>query len=164
MRQLTTYAKILFLLMLGSLSYAESPVLSPYSGPYQATVVRVIDGDTIEVDAEVWPGLVARYAVRERGIDAPEIRRVACEEERKWGEDAKAQLEKLYPAGQIIRLDDVALDGFGRVLADVRRLLPSDQFIPLERDMISRRLAVEWDPSMADVQWCLLATTRDSAD
>ncbi|ARE41049.1 Micrococcal nuclease (thermonuclease) s [Rhodovulum sp. P5] len=124
-------------------------------------MVRVIDGDTIEVEINLWPGLVARYSVRERGIDAPELRRVACEEERIWAEDARRQLTRLYPEGTIVRLDDVEEDSFsGRVVADIRRLLPSNQWIPLERDMVSRGLAVEWTPKQPDVPWCLLAKTR----
>lgn len=111
----------------------------------------------------LWPGLVAEYSVRVRGIDAPELRRVGCEEERTWGEEAKAQVEKLVPVGSVIRLDDVGRDPFfGRVVADVRRER-SGRWIRLSDDLLVRGLAVEWDPAMSDVPWCLLATTRSGA-
>lgn len=57
------------------------PVENPYA-EYYATVVRKIDGDTVAVSAALWPGRVAEYSVRERGIDSPEMKRVGCEEER----------------------------------------------------------------------------------
>ncbi len=133
--------------------------MNPYA-LYYATIVRVIDGDSIAVRVNLWPGLVAEYSVRVRGIDAPELRRVSCEEERIWGEEAKAQVEKLYEAGSTVRLENVEFDAFsGRVLAEVRRWR-SDRWLYLKDDLIDRGLAVEWTPKMDDVPWCLLANTR----
>ncbi len=45
----------------------------PY-GPYRAEVVRVLDGDTVEVDVMVWPGLVQRIKLRLAGVNTPEKR------------------------------------------------------------------------------------------
>ncbi len=42
-------------------------------GPVDARVVHVIDGDTMTVDAEPWPGLTARTKIRVDGVDTPEI-------------------------------------------------------------------------------------------
>ncbi len=135
----------------------EKAVTNRFPGPYYATVVRVIDGDTLDVRVEVWPGLVAEYAVRVRGIDAPELRRVDCEAERLWGEAARDQVRKLYPEGSAIRLENVGRDPFfGRVVADVRRFR-SDRWLFLKDELLERRLAVEWTPQMTDVNWCLLA-------
>ena len=47
------------------------------AGPVTARVIRIIDGDTIEVDAHPWPGHAVRVSVRLRGIDTPE-RRSRC--------------------------------------------------------------------------------------
>jgi micrococcal nuclease len=44
------------------------------AGPVRADVVRVLDGDTIEISAQVWLGLRLTSHVRIRGIDTPEIR------------------------------------------------------------------------------------------
>jgi len=140
---------------------AESPphAENPYS-LYYGTVVRVIDGDTLVVRVDLWPGLIAEYSVRVRGIDAPEIRRVGCEEERVWGFEAKAQVERLYEEGSVVRLENVSSDPFfGRVVADVRRWR-SDRWLYLKDELIGRDLAVEWTPNMTDVPWCLLAETR----
>lgn len=45
----------------------------PY-GPYRAMVVRVLDGDTVEVDVWLWPGLVQRIKLRLAGVNTPEKR------------------------------------------------------------------------------------------
>ena len=127
---------------------------------YHATVVRVIDGDTLDVRVALWPGLEAVYAVRVRGVDAPELRRVGCAAERIWGEQAKAQVARLYQVGSTVRLEDVEYDSFaGRVVADVRRWR-SDRWLYLADELVERDLAVVWTPDMPDVPWCLLAETR----
>ena len=127
---------------------------------YFAEVVRVIDGDTLDVRVSLWPGLEAIYAVRVRGVDAPELRRVGCEAEQVWGEQAKAQVQKLYAVGSLVRLENVEYDAFsGRVVADVRRWR-SDRWLYLADELVERDLAVVWTPDMPDVPWCLLAETR----
>lgn len=74
-------------------------------GPYEVDVIRVLDGDTVEVDVDLWPGLRQRVKVR--------LRR--CEKEA--GIRAKDRLaELLVQAGQV-ELVDVALGKYsGRVL------------------------------------------------
>ena len=138
---------------------AQDEATNPYA-LYYAEVVRVIDGDTLDVRLDLWPGLQAVYAVRVRGIDAPELRRVGCEAERIWAQDAKAQVEKLYDVGSRIRLENVAFDAYaGRVDAKVSRWR-SDRWLYLSDELIGRGLAVEWTPDMDDVPWCLLARSR----
>ncbi|MFN3937084.1 MAG: thermonuclease family protein [Gemmobacter sp.] len=148
-----------WLLCLGP-AHAEMGVASrqtSFPGPYVAEVVRVIDGDTLEARVALWPGLIAVYAIRVRGIDAPEIRRPACPDEREWGLRAKAQVERLYPPGREIQLRHVQHDVWsGRVLAEVRRWR-SDRWLSLADELLQRGLAVEWDATRADVPWCLLA-------
>lgn len=54
----------------------------PGYGPYPAKLVRVIDGDTVELDVLLWPGLVQRIHLRLAGINTPERRGrhlTACE-------------------------------------------------------------------------------------
>jgi hypothetical protein len=43
------------------------------NGPVNAELLRVIDGDTIEVRARIWLGLDLTTRVRLSGIDAPEL-------------------------------------------------------------------------------------------
>jgi endonuclease YncB( thermonuclease family) len=128
-----------------------------FSGPYVAEVVRVIDGDTIEVSVALWPGLRAEYAVRVAGIDAPELLRPDCEDERQWAERAQAQAASLYSVGLEVRLENVRYDSFaGRVIADVRRFR-SDRWLQFSDEMLERQMAVEWHPGQDTVAWCLLA-------
>ena len=44
------------------------------AGPVWARVVRVVDGDTIEVRARIWLGQEISTLVRLAGVDAPELR------------------------------------------------------------------------------------------
>lgn len=86
-----------------------------------AQVKRVIDGDTLKVEATVWPGIVARSSVRVRGVDAPEIRGAKCgEPECGKGRAARDFVRKLI-RGKEIWLVDVTHGTYPcRVVADVR--------------------------------------------
>ena len=44
------------------------------SGPVMAQVLRVIDGDTIAVRAQIWIGQSVETRVRIVGVDTPELR------------------------------------------------------------------------------------------
>lgn len=81
------------------------------------TVVRVVDGDTVDIDV-----LGTRERVRLIGIDTPETKKedtpVEC-----FGPEATAFTESLLPPGTRVRLErDVEpRDVFGRLLAYVYR-------------------------------------------
>ncbi|WP_135448968.1 MULTISPECIES: thermonuclease family protein [Tabrizicola] len=129
-----------------------------FPGPYDAEVVQVIDGDTLEVIVALWPGLRAEYRVRVRGIDAPELYRPACREEAELAEVARQQAERLYPPGTAVQLRDVSYDAFaGRVVADIRRWR-TDRWLPLGKELMDRGLAVEWDPRQSAFVWCPTGT------
>jgi micrococcal nuclease len=100
-----------------SSSQADGTVVS---GPVQASVLRVIDGDTFEARAEIWPDIEVTVAVRLAGIDAPELH-AACPRERELAAAAQALLAReLLAAGDVL-LAHVAHDKYaGRVLAEVR--------------------------------------------
>jgi endonuclease YncB( thermonuclease family) len=88
------------------------------AGPVRAHLVRVIDGDTIEVLARIWPDHYVETLVRLAGIDAPELRG-RCAEEIALAERAKARLAALL-AGQRLQLTDVRYGKYaGRVVARV---------------------------------------------
>lgn len=90
------------------------------AGPVTAEVIRIIDGDTIEVDAHPWPGHAVRVSVRLRGIDTPE-RRSRCADERAAAQMARAELERLVAGFQTVELINVSGGKYyGRVLADMR--------------------------------------------
>lgn len=88
------------------------------AGPVEADVVRVLDGDTFEADARVWPGHFVRVKIRIRGIDAPETRS-RCHAEKIAGLYARDVLERLIGSGPV-SISNIGGDKYyGRVLADV---------------------------------------------
>ena len=139
-----------------ALAQSQPEIENPYA-EYYATVVRVIDGDTLEVRVDLWPGLVAEYSVRVRDIDTPELRGADCPQEKRWAEEAKAQVEKLYPIGTTVKLEAVAIDAYSsRVLADVRRFV-SDRWKYLAEELIGRDMAMPWTTDMEKIEWCKLS-------
>lgn len=87
-------------------------------GPVEAEMLRVIDGDTIEVRALIWPGQSLRVHVRIRGIDAPELRS-RCRHEREAAVRARDVLASRLASGRV-ELSNIGGDKYyGRVLADV---------------------------------------------
>lgn len=74
-------------------------------GPQVDTrVVSVVDGDTIKVEAQVWPGWFWRGSVRLAGVDAPELR-AQCREERRLALEALDFVEQ--QVGEVVTLVDV---------------------------------------------------------
>lgn len=90
------------------------------AGPVTAQVIRIIDGDTLEVDAHPWPGHAVRVSVRLRGIDTPE-RRSRCPDQRAAAQLAHNELERLVSGFSTVELINVAGGKYyGRVLADLK--------------------------------------------
>ncbi len=87
-------------------------------GPYRAELIRVIDGDTIVVDVQIWPDLRYRATVRLAGVNAPELRR-GDECERAAARRAKAFVEAFLASGDIV-IDDVTPGRLGRMIAAVK--------------------------------------------
>ena len=72
------------------------------AGPVSARIVRIIDGDTLEVEAHPWPGHSVRVSVRLRGIDTPE----------------RERLVGGYPTVELVNVSGGK--HYGRVLADMK--------------------------------------------
>lgn len=90
----------------------------PVAGPVQARVVKVHDGDSFSVEAQVWPGTIVSVSIRVRGVDAPEMR-AKCPLERYLAQQARDVLAARVSAGSI-SLSNIGGDKYyGRVLADV---------------------------------------------
>jgi len=131
---------------------------SAYS-EYYGVVERVIDGDTIVVRLELWPGLEAVYSVRAKDIDAPELRGAGCPAEKTWAEEARDKAERLYGPGTEIRIENVELDSFGRAVADIRRYR-SDRWLYFAKEMVDSDMAEAWQEGWPDIDWCELAKSR----
>ncbi len=88
-------------------------------GPIQAEVIRIIDGDTIEVRAKIWLDQYIETGVRLAGLDAPELRG-KCEREKALARKAKARVEQLVKPGSRVRLTKIREGKYaGRVVAVV---------------------------------------------
>lgn len=111
----TATAIIVFLLS----GIAHTQARDEIAGPVEAEILRVVDGDTLLVEAMPWPQQRIEVYVRIRGIDAPETRS-KCARIRLAGTNAKQALEELTTPSAKIRLVHISGDKyFGRIVADV---------------------------------------------
>jgi micrococcal nuclease len=90
---------------------------------YKATILKVVDGDTVDVDIDLGFGIWLRNErVRIMGIDTPESR-TRDHVEKAFGLAAKVRLKQLLGKTAILKTQ-VAKDGgdakgkFGRILGD----------------------------------------------
>ena len=90
---------------------------------YRCKVVKVIDGDTVDVDIDLGFGVwLHKERVRLYGIDTPESRTRDLEE-KKYGLAAKEFLTKMLDdeGGIILKTHKDAEGKFGRILGELRR-------------------------------------------
>lgn len=112
-----TYLVIFFLMAVPSAPVGAANRL--IDGPVAAEVVKVIDGDTVLVEAMPWPDHRVSTYVRLRGIDAPELRS-KCPAFRKAAFYAKSELASLMEGERVVQLTAISGDKyFGRVVADL---------------------------------------------
>lgn len=79
---------------------------------YYGTVLKVKDGDTIDVRVEIWPQHFIETAIRLRGIDTPE-RKGKCDEEKRLAEEAFEFTTKTVGTVPYVKITDVDEDKFG---------------------------------------------------
>ena len=114
-----------------------------------AIVVKVYDGDTITVEADIWPGLIWRGSVRVDGVDTPEIR-AKCPEEKVLALKAKAFVLHRTPIGSTVELSGVKRGKYaGRVVAKVE----DEQGRDLTDALIAEGLGRRYDGAARE-SWC----------
>ena len=100
---------------------------------YKAELVRVVDGDTVDLIIDLGFDTSRKERFRLYGIDAPEMRTEAGKEAKAWLWNALQPLETIYV--QTIQLSTKAKrDKYGRFLAVLYSELPT--LIPLAREPI----------------------------
>jgi endonuclease YncB( thermonuclease family) len=113
---------------------------TPFVPPIKTgKVIKVYDGDTITIAGKMpWPeSPIYRFSVRINGIDCPEIRG-KCESEKKCAVLARNHVDNLVN-GKIVRLENVSLEKYGRILADVYV-----ENVHVGNNLIEKRLAVSY--------------------
>jgi endonuclease YncB( thermonuclease family) len=98
-------------------------ILHPKEGlyNYKCKVLRVIDGDSIEVDVDLGFSTWKKVTLRLSDIDTPEVRTKDLEEKKLGIEATEFVKNKLFennPEG-IIYIHSTSVDSFGRSLARV---------------------------------------------
>jgi len=86
---------------------------------YKVSIVKVVDGDTVDVDIDLGFGMVyKKQRVRMLGIDTPESRTRDLTE-KKFGKASKKHLKKLLEEADSISLVSHDKGKFGRILGEL---------------------------------------------
>ena len=114
---------------------------------YKCKIVKVIDGDTTDVDIDLGFGVwLKKQRIRFYGIDTPESRTRDLEE-KKYGLAAKAFVEVHLPVGSIRTLTTVKdkTGKYGRILGKFKAYDSyTDAWVNLNQLMIIKHHAVEY--------------------
>jgi micrococcal nuclease len=86
---------------------------------YKVSIVKVVDGDTVDVDIDLGFGMVyKKQRVRMLGIDTPESRTRDLVE-KKFGKASKKHLKGMLEEAESIELVSHDKGKFGRILGDL---------------------------------------------
>ena len=114
---------------------------------YNCTIVKVVDGDTVDVDIDLGFGVwLKKQRIRLYGIDTPESRTRDLEE-KKYGLGAKAFVETHLPVGSTRTLTTVQdkTGKYGRILGKFKAYDSyTDAWVNLNQWMIIKHLGVEY--------------------
>jgi|TARA_R110002074_G_scaffold155808_2_gene311790 micrococcal nuclease len=118
---------------------------------YKATLVKVVDGDTIDADIDLGFKVHMKARVRLMGIDTPESRTRNLKE-KTWGLAAKKRVQELLVDGKFILNTELQKKGkFGRILGNV--IIPDDftwEGLNLNEILMEEKLAIPYDGSNKD--------------
>ena len=118
---------------------------------FPASVVRVIDGDSVVVQIENWPLPFNPVELRLEGIDTPESRKqdAKCEKEQKLGLIAKFWLrERLPPGSPVTVIWTGEREKYGRLLSEV-----ISKGENINRSLVRLGFAVEYHGG-TKLSWC----------
>tara|TARA_B110000444_G_scaffold207080_1_gene200903 strand:- start:5683 stop:6138 length:456 start_codon:yes stop_codon:yes gene_type:complete len=108
---------------------------------YTVNVVKVVDGDTVDVDIDLGFGMVyKKQRVRMLGIDTPESRTRDLVE-KKFGKASKKHLKSIIENAESIELVSHDKGKFGRILGDL--FIGNSQY-SINQQMIDENHAVAY--------------------
>ena len=114
---------------------------------YNCTIVKVVDGDTVDVDIDIGFGVwLKKQRIRLYGIDTPESRTRDLEE-KKYGLAAKAFVLACLPIGSTRTLTTVQdkTGKYGRILGKFKAYDSDlDAWVNMNQWMIIKHLGVEY--------------------
>ena len=120
---------------------------------YQCKIVKIIDGDTVDVDIDLGFGVwLKKQRIRLYGIDTPESRTRDLEE-KKYGLVAKEFVEAHLPVGSTRTLTTVKdqVGKYGRILGKFKAYDSyTDAWVNMNQWMIIKHLAVEYKGQSKD--------------
>ena len=115
---------------------------------YKCKIVKIIDGDTVDVDIDLGFGVwLHKERIRLYGIDTPESRTRDLEE-KKFGLKAKELVETFMPVGSIQTLitEKDKSGKFGRILGKFKVHEPNlDRYVILNEFMVDNHHAVKYN-------------------
>ena len=118
---------------------------------YQCRIVKVVDGDTVDVDIDLGFDIVLRdQRIRLYGIDTPESR-TRDKEEKKYGMYAKNYLKNALGKKGIIRTKKDGRGKFGRILGEFMIYDgETDSYRSVNAMMIEKHIGVEYHGQSKD--------------
>ncbi len=109
---------------------------------YHCTIVRIVDGDTVDVDIDLGFDIILRkQRIRLFRVDTPE-KRTRNLREKHFGKLASRIVEELLPIGEICEIETV-LDNrgkYGRLLGTIT----NSDGVDVNQYLINHRYAVEY--------------------
>ena len=118
---------------------------------YRVEIVRVIDGDTVDVNIDLGFGVwMKKERVRLYGIDTPESR-TRDKVEKIYGNIAKQYLKDSLKKGvPVLRTHKDKAGKYGRILGEMLYINEEGEMININQDMIKKNLAVEYHGQSKD--------------
>ena len=120
---------------------------------YKSRVIKVVDGDTIDVDIDLgFDIILSNQRIRLAGIDTPESRTRDLEE-KKFGLLAKEMVESYCPVGSTVtlRTSKDERGKFGRILGDfIIYDSVSDSWVSLCKYLVDKHYAVAYEGQSKD--------------
>lgn len=116
-----------------------------------AVVTRAYDGDTLSVEAAIWPNLNWTGSVRVVGVDTPEIRG-KCDQEKAMAVAARDYVRDLL-VHKTVRLTHVEDDKYGGRVAAKVYFWEGDGWVELAGRLIDLRLGRSYSGGTRE-SWC----------
>ena len=118
-------------------------------GPYDADLVRVIDGDTIVMSIHIYPEITVTTHLRILGIDTPELHRARCSAERVKGYQARDRAAKWLLEALALSVVDIRRGKY-RMVGDIR----NEEGESLAEMLLKAGLAHPYEGRMPRAGWC----------